>query len=247
MPQRRALAVSVLRTERPSPELVRLTLGGEDLTGFTVGEHTDHYVKLRVPVAGAPDGVRVRTYTVRAFDPATSELTVDVVVHGDEGVAGPWAAAAQPGDTIELLGPGGGYRPSPDADWHLLVGDASVLPAIAVALERMPAGAPVVVIAECAPAERPALEAEVTWVKPGGLLDAVRALEFPVGRPHVFLHGEATAVREVRRHLVVERGVDPAGQSISGYWKRRTDDEGWRAQKREWLAEVEADDAALKA
>ena len=248
MAPRPALAATVLRTERPSPHLVRLVLGGEDLAGLAVGEHTDHYVKLRVPVAEAPDGFRVRTYTVRSYEPDRGELTLDVVVHGDSGVAGPWADGAQPGDTITLLGPGGGYAPSPEADWHLLVGDASVLPAIAVALGRIPAGKPVRVLAGVDTAERGYLDgADVTWVDPGGLLEAVRGLAFPAGRPHVFLHGEASEVRAVRRHLVAERGVDPAGQSISGYWKERTDDEGWRAEKRRWLEAVEADDAALRA
>ncbi|WRL65744.1 siderophore-interacting protein [Blastococcus brunescens] len=52
-----------------------------------------------------------RTYTVRAWDAETGELTIDFVHHGDEGLAGPWAAAAQPGDVIQLMGPGGAYAP----------------------------------------------------------------------------------------------------------------------------------------
>jgi len=39
----------------------------------------------------------VRTYTVCAVDLPARELTIDFVVHGDEGVAGPWAASAKPG------------------------------------------------------------------------------------------------------------------------------------------------------
>ena len=69
-------------------------------------------------------------------------LTLDFVVHGDDGIAGPWAAQAKPGDTLELAGPGGAYAPSPDADWHLLAGDDAVLPAIAVSLARIPPGCP---------------------------------------------------------------------------------------------------------
>ena len=45
------------------------------------------------------------------------------MVHGDEGIAGPWAMAAQPGDTIDVRGPNGAYGPDPTADWHLLAGD----------------------------------------------------------------------------------------------------------------------------
>ena len=65
----------------------------------------------------------VRTYTVRTFDPERIELAIDFVVHGDHGVAGPWAAAAEPGDLIYLSGLGGAYAPDPRADWHLLIGD----------------------------------------------------------------------------------------------------------------------------
>ncbi len=63
----------------------------------------------------------------------TVSIAVDFVHHGDEGVAGPWAAAARPGDTIGLFGPGGGYAPNPAADRHLLAGDTSALPAISAA------------------------------------------------------------------------------------------------------------------
>src|SRR5690606_21164117 len=84
---------------------------------------------------------RLRTYTVRAWDPDALELTLDFVHHGDEGLAGPWAANARPGDELFMLGPGGGYAPDPGADWHLLAGDESALPAIAASLEALPEGA----------------------------------------------------------------------------------------------------------
>ena len=155
----------VVRTSRLTPHMIRVVLGGEGLAGFPAGEYTDHYVKLLFPPPGAPYGVPfdpeqvradhpqehwpvTRTYTVRAWDADRGELTIDFVYHGDEGLAGPWAAAAAPGDRIQMFGPGGGYAPSPDADWHLLVGDESALPAIGVALTRLPAGVPALVFVE---------------------------------------------------------------------------------------------------
>ena len=57
-----------------------------------------------------------RTYTVRWVDPVAQELAIDFVIHGDEGLAGPWAASAQPGDTADFhrtrrrLQPGAGCR-----------------------------------------------------------------------------------------------------------------------------------------
>ncbi|MFE6051810.1 siderophore-interacting protein [Kitasatospora sp. NPDC056446] len=259
----------VLRTERITPHMVRLVLGGEGLRDFDATEFTDHYVK----VLFAPTAVEypepfdlarireeypreqwpvTRTYTVRAWDQALRELTVDFVVHGDEGLAGPWAARAEPGETVRILGPGGGYAPEADADWHLLVGDESALPAIAAALERMPSGAVVHAFVEVADASEeqkivsPAA-VELTWLHRGerpvgeALVEAVRALEFPAGTVSAFVHGEAGFVKELRRQLRVEHAVPRERLSVSGYWRFGQNDDAWRATKREWNAQVEAE------
>ncbi len=171
-----------------------------------------------------------RTYTVRAWDPVQRELTLDFVVHGDEGLAGPWALRAQPGDTVRFLGPGGAYAPDPAADWHLLVGDESALPAIARALETLPAGARTHAFVEVSgPEEEQKIDTEVrvVWLHRGdrpvgeALLEAVRGLEFPEGRLHAFVHGEAGFVKELRRLLRVERQIPREDLSISGYWRAR--------------------------
>ncbi|MEU8047271.1 siderophore-interacting protein [Micromonospora echinofusca] len=262
----------VLRTGRPTPHLVRLVLGGEELTGLPVGEFTDHYIKIVFPAPGTRHPIpadlnvlrrdlpraqwpRLRAYTVRAWDAASGEMTVDIVHHGDVGLGGPWAAALRPGDPVHFVGPGGAYAPSPDADWHLLVGDESALPAIAAALERLPAGAPATVFVEVADRadEQPLASpgaVRLTWLHRGdrpvgeALVAAVRALEFPPGDVHAFVHGEATFVKELRRLLRVERGVPRERLSISGYWRRGLDDEGWRASKPDWNRQVEAEEAA---
>jgi NADPH-dependent ferric siderophore reductase len=141
MPERRDFATTVIETAWLTPGMVRIVLGGDDLARFSVGEFTDHYVKCRF-------GDKTRSYTVRDWDPERRRLTLDFVVHGDRGIAGPWAAAAEPGDTLRLAGPGGAYTPSPDAAWHLMVGDDAAIPAIAVSLSRVPAGVPAFVVIE---------------------------------------------------------------------------------------------------
>ncbi len=263
---RRPLLTTVVSVERLTPRMVRVVVTGEELEGFGAGAFTDHYVKLQLPPPGAPYAApfdveevrarlpreqwpRTRTYSVRAWAPERRELTVDFVVHGDTGVAGPWAAAARPGDRLQLQGPGGAYAPRADAAWHLLIGDASVLPAIAASLPRVAPGVPVRVVAAVAgPEEELALSSpgalEVTWVHDGGLAGAVAALPFPDGEPQVFLHGEASDVRAVRRHLVVERGLPAAALSASGYWKQTLDEEGWREDKAAWAAAVAEDERA---
>jgi NADPH-dependent ferric siderophore reductase len=269
-PKRRTIHTTVESVERVTPHMVRVVVGGDELDGFGVGEFTDHYVKLQLPPADAgyappfdmedvkasrprEQWPRIRTYTVRAWDAEHRQLTLDVIVHGDEGVAGPWAAAVQPGDPLQLMGPGGAYAPDPDAAWHLMVGDMSVLPAIGASLPRVPVGVPVHVIVELDDdADRQQLtspgDLHVTWLRADGsdtvLLEAVRALAFPDGPVHAFVHGEASAVRALRRHLLVDRGVPREAMSVSGYWKRTRTDEEWRADKPEWNRLVEEDAAA---
>ncbi|MGW7333362.1 siderophore-interacting protein [Streptomyces sp. NPDC054840] len=259
----------VVRTERLSPHMVRLVLGGEGLREFGGGGYTDQYVKLLFAPVGvsypAPwdlDRIRAdfpraqwprqRAYTVRNWDPAHLELTLDFVVHGDEGLAGPWAARVQPGELVRFLGPGGAYAPDPAAGWHLLVGDESALPAIAAAMERMPAGARVRAVVEI---DGPADELKVAtpdgiapiWLHRGdrpvgeALVEAVTSMEFPSTDVHAFVHGEAGFVKDLRRHLRMERGIPRERLSISGYWRLGETDEGWRAIKRDWNASVEAE------
>jgi NADPH-dependent ferric siderophore reductase len=150
------------------------------------------------------------------------------------------------------MGPGGAYTPDPQADWHLMVGDESVLPAISASLRRVPAGAPVHVIVEVdGPGDEVALDSpgdlRLTWLHRNGnedvLVDAIRALDFPTGAVHAFVHGEASAVRALRRHLLVDRGVPREALSVSGYWKRERTEEGWREDKAEWNRLVEQDAA----
>lgn len=230
----------VEHVQRLTPRMIRIVFRGEGLAGFAAGEFTDHYVKLRI-------GERTRTYTVREWD--GERLTIDFVVHGDEGVAGPWAAAAQPGDTLELRGPGGAYTPDPAADWHLMIGDPSVVPAISASLARVPEGRLVHVLLQGdGPEDEQPLESpgdlRVQWLHDGGeerLADAVRELEWREGAVQVFVHGEASAVRALRRHLLAERGLPREAVSISGYWKRKRTEEGWREDKPEWNRLVEAD------
>ncbi len=266
------ISTTVQRTDQLSPTMVRVVVGGADLARFAPNPYTDAYVKLVFLRPGVDyprpldlDAVRQqldpadwpqqRTYTVRHWDPAALELTVDFVVHGDEGLAGPWARRARPGDELFVLGPGGGYAPDPTADWHLLIGDESALPAVAASLEALPATAVGHVLIEVdGPEQEQTLLApdgvSVRWVHrdhgdPGtALVAAAAALPFATGRVQAFVHGEAGVVKELRRLLKLERGIPASQLSISGYWRQGADDEAWRAIKRAWNQEIEQAEAA---
>ncbi|MDK0518529.1 siderophore-interacting protein [Streptomyces sp. ML-6] len=263
----KAQGAQVLRTEQITPHMVRVVFGGEGLADFELAGCTDHYVKICFAPEGADyphpfDMARIReeqprelwpttrTYTVRSWDPAARELAIDFVVHGDEGLAGPWAVRATPGEQVTFLGPGGGYAPDASADWHLLVGDESALPAVAAALEQMPAGAVVHAFVEVADAteEQKIVTPEgvgVTWLHRGerpvgeALVAAVQELEFPAGDVQAFVHGEAGFVKEIRRHLRLDRKIPLSRLSISGYWRLGQNDDAWRSVKREWNEQVE--------
>lgn len=267
---RKPHSARVVRTERLTPHMQRVVLGGEGLAEFTAGTSTDHYVKLLF----APEGVTyaepfdverireelpreqwpvTRTYTVRAWDPELRELTLDFVVHGDEGLAGPWAARVQPGEVVRFMGPGGAYAPDASADWHLLAGDESALPAISAALEVLPDGAVAHAFVEISGREEEQKidsDVEVVWLHRGdrpigqALVEAVRALDFPAGRVHAFVHGEAGFVKELRRLLRVECEIPREDLSISGYWRLGHNEDGWQASKRDWNAQVEAEQEA---
>lgn len=266
---RRVRALVVVRTERLTSSLVRVELRG-DLTGFEP-VHADSYVKVQFlhPAGDYPSPLdldevrrvvspqhwpRQRSYTVRFADPEAGRLVLDFVVHGAAGVAGPWAATARPGDVVHLTGPGGGYSPDPAAAWHLLLADESALPAVAVALERMPRDAAVAAYVEVdGPDDELDLARPVTWVHRAGrpvgtaLLEAATRGRWVGDDVHAFVHGEAGWVKAARHWLRVERRVPLDRLSLSGYWRVGADDEGWRAAKAQWKAAVEADEAGLDA
>ncbi|PRZ07715.1 NADPH-dependent ferric siderophore reductase [Isoptericola sp. CG 20/1183] len=240
-----------------TPHMVRLTLAGDALDAIDRPAATDLYIKLVVGEPPTPESRPVvRSYTVRSV--RDGEWDVDFVVHGDDGLAGPWAARVRPGEQVAFLGPGGTYAPDLAAPWHLLVGDDAALPAIAAAVESLPAGTVAHAVVEVpGPADEQEIvtdaDLHLTWVHRGtaGLADTVRAAHaagrLPAGAPHAFLHGEASCVRELRRWVRAELGVGTERLSASGYWRRGDDDEAWRAAKPRWKAQVEQDDAELAA
>ncbi len=252
-----------------SPTLLRVVLTGGTLDQFEASPATDAYINAQflpetspVTVPFEPEDLegldpslrpRPRRFTIRRWDPVQRQLSIDFVVHGEDGYAGSWAKRAQPGDRLQFKGPGGSYRPSPDVDWHLFVGDESALGAIGASLESLPSDARAIVFAVVDGAEHEIdlpSDADVTvfWLHtqssdaPETLLPrAVAEAVFPDGDFDVFVHGEAAEVRAVRRHLVAERGIDPDSASISAYWRRQHTDEDWRRVKRDWMADQSQD------
>jgi len=265
-PARPQAVLTVLDRERLSEHTVRITAGGPGFDVLRLNEFTDKYARLIFvdPDLGLtppcdlpalretlpPDRRPVtRTYTLRRADVQRQEVAIDFVVHGDEGIAAPWAARAEPGDTLTLSGTGGAYSPDPDSDWHLLAGDESALPAICSALEALPTEARGIAYLEtCDPGEyldvTPPSGAEVVWLhrpEPGSqaslLADALLAGPWHPGRAGVFAHGERESMKAVRSALRT-RLCDGDQLSLSGYWASGRTEDIFQAEKRQPVGQL---------
>ncbi|MCB7137983.1 siderophore-interacting protein [Cellulosimicrobium marinum] len=187
------LTLDVVRTERVSPNVVRVTLGGEGMAHFTPMGF-DQWFRLfltrpdqdalRLPTRSSgmwyvqylatPKAQRphVRSYTVRAVRPVQGELDVDFVVHGDEGPASRFALTAEPGERVGLLDQGIAYNPRVAHDWTLVVADETGMPAVAGICASLPddaRGLAIVEIPDAADAQdfRVPAGVELRWVVRG--------------------------------------------------------------------------------
>lgn len=248
---------TVQRAEQISPRIRRITLAGGDLPRF-VPLGFDQWVRLAVPVQDdtefdrlaprfdmrgylhyltLPRSTRpvIRNYTIRQTRTDPVEVDIDFVVHGEEGVAGPWACHTEPGEEVAFIDQGCGWRStalSTSPDWLLLVADESGLPAVAGVLRDLPRDATGHAVIELVdPADRQETGAPdgvvVQWLTRGhhdapgsAALEALHALDFPPGTPYAFAVGEQALATGARRHLVNDRGVSKANVTFSGYWRR---------------------------
>lgn len=252
--------VSVSRVEDITPALRRIVFTGDELGAFTrdgmelpafTSTGFDDSIKLFFPYPGEDEPVLPvqkhgtieipkdprpigKDYTVRAFDESTTgrpELTVDFVKHG-VGVATNWAYRCTPGDTMHFAGPPTSSA-LPDADWLLVVGEDTAIPAIARLLENLPEDARAQVFIEIAVAShraplRQLPGVHVTWLPRGGqpagtttlLTDAVEDMDWWEGRAFAWIGGESGPVKHIRRHLIAERGMDKKNIDFTGYWRR---------------------------
>ena len=232
-----------------TPKMVRIVVGGDDLTGFISAAHDDH-VKVFFPHPGQekpvlptpspngpvyPEGVErpaSRDYTPRRYDAGANTLTLDFVLH-DAGPATAWAAQARPGHFLGVGGPRGSFIVPDDFDWYLFAGDETAIPAIGRRLEELPAGARVIAVVEVADASeeqrfdtRTSLETH--WLHRDGavagdgslLRKTIAALPLPGGDGYAWVAAEAATAKALRSHLVGERGLSKDRVKAAAYWKQ---------------------------
>ncbi|MET0424873.1 MAG: siderophore-interacting protein [Actinoplanes sp.] len=251
---RRMISLEVLSNTPISPGFTRLTLAGDDLEHLEDSGY-DQCVRVFFPRDGQ-DGLQmptlhndawmaqtlilpkarrpwVRNYTVRAFRPEKLEVDIEIALHGDAGPGSSWAPRARPGDPAGIFDEGISYLPFDGADWQLLVGDESAVPAVLAILERSPDSLTAEVFLEVA--QTADIRTRVTappgvrvhWLArdgggaaPGMLaLEAVRQATLPPGRFYTWAAGESKLPTGLRRHLVGDRGVAKADIAFIGYWR----------------------------
>ena len=275
-PARPQVVLEVVGREQISAHLVRLTLGGPGFADFQDKDATDRYIKilfakpelnleppydleaLRQRLPGEDLPVR-RTYTVRHVDVQAQTIDVDFVVHGEEGLAGPWARDAKLGDKLCFSGPGGMFRPKAEFDFHFLAGDETAIPAIAAALEAMDPQMLGRVMIEVNDSEdeielRAPAGVTVQWLHRNApfspettiLEEAVRQAPWPQGHVQVFCHGEREVMKSLRRYFHGERQVERRDLSLSAYWAFGRVEDEFQAEKRTAVGQIFEEEPAAR-
>ncbi|MFI7006949.1 siderophore-interacting protein [Streptomyces sp. NPDC050145] len=226
---------------------------GQDAPVLPVPEPGDDGRAWHAAFRALRDDVRavMRSYTLsgQRREPR-QEVDIDFVLHGgDPSTVGPacaWAETAGPGDKVVVLGPAVTdntavrCRPHEDFDHIVMWGDETAVPAALGVLAWLPASVTAHVWLEVPhrgdiQPVTTAADAHVTWLVRDEdspmALDAVRTAELPdAARPYAWLAGESGTMRELRRHLVRERGYDKRAVTFVGYWKRGLSEDALREQ-----------------
>lgn len=234
-------SVEVVSRQQLTPNMMRLHLEGPGLIDFPAG-YEGGYIKLVLDDSEKPT---VRSYTVQSYCEHSQRLTIDMVAHGDSGPAAIWAKQVQLGTQIDIVGPGACQKINTSADWFILAGDMSALPAICANLSRLPADARGDVVLEViSEADKQVLDVprnvEVHWVinpEPESmntsLEDKVMALPWRNGDVSVWVAGEFSASRALRQYFRHDRKVGKNNLYVSCYWKIGETDEGMKVAKRD--------------
>lgn len=211
--------LEVARVEPLSPGFVAVTFRGEALADFVSLSFDDH---VKFFFDDGKGGQARRDYTPRRFNREARELVVEFALHG-EGAASDWARQAHVGQRMQIGGPRGSFIIPAEAAWHLLVGDATALPAISRRLEELPAGSRAFVLALADDADRRAFAgaaaADIRWFDtPDALLAALEQLALPPGHGFAWGGGEASVMAQVRK-LLADKGIPRQATRVSAYWK----------------------------
>ncbi|WP_309127525.1 siderophore-interacting protein [Microbacterium sp.] len=216
-----------------APNYVRVRLSGAELEGFDSPGADDH-MRLFFPAGPTSSVEELRAAPSREYTPLAwgdDWLDVEFAVHGDEGIAAPWAASAPLGSFVGVGGPRGSAVLAGAPGAWLLAGDETAIPAIRRFAAQMSADAKARIVVEVAsPADEVAIEApvEVEWLHRSdaaagsaliAFLDGLGAADAPGDDPFCFIAAEQAVVKPGRA-LLSRWNVDISKAVVKGYWKR---------------------------
>lgn len=224
--------VTLASREWITPTYVRIRLQGDDLAGFTSTGADDH-LRLFLSDKKVASIDELRELPTREYTPlhwGDDWIELEFLVHGDEGIAGPWAAKAAIGSVVGIGGPRGSKVLSGRPDAWLLAGDETAIPAIRRFAGMMDADAIGRIIIEIGGAEIPvdapvAVEYVHRGDSPAGVALAARLAELeasdrPAGDIFAFVAAEQSIVKPARALLLDRWGLDADRINVRGYWKR---------------------------
>jgi NADPH-dependent ferric siderophore reductase len=254
MPPADLRVLTVRHVRQLTPRMRRISFEGNDLARYASPDQIHCRLLFQDKDTTAPqwpqldDNGRIlwpeagklasRIFTIRRIDPTAGTLDIDFVLHGGSGPGSSWAAAAEPGDIVGILGPAAN-GPEP-ARWVLLAGDETGLPGMARILEALPASAQGIALIEVADAaEEQEIKAppgiEILWLHRDGasagttnlLADALRAVDPPHDPENVFcwIGAEYTAFRDMRTHLRTAIGLPLSRVVAFSHWRRGMSEE----------------------
>ncbi|MDR6866648.1 NADPH-dependent ferric siderophore reductase [Microbacterium resistens] len=224
--------VTLAAREWLAPAYVRVRLQGGDLSGFTSLGADDH-LRLFFPATPPATVEEMREAPSREYTPlAWGEdwLDVEFAVHGDEGIAAPWAATAPLGSVVGVGGPRGSAVVTGAPGGWFLAGDETAIPAIR-RFAGMIGGAPARIVVEVRSAEDELdidAPVDVEWLHRGDapsgsalidMLDGLGEADAPGADPFCFIAAEQAVVKPGRA-LLGRWGVDTDHAVVKGYWKR---------------------------
>ncbi|OWV77994.1 FAD-binding protein [Rhizobium sp. R634] len=221
--RRRSLTVESITDITPG--MRRIILRSEELADF-ISLAPDDHIKIFIPTA---EGEERRDYTPRRYDNAARSLTIDFALH-EAGPVTQWALGARPGDRLGIGGPRGSAVVSASVKRWLLIGDETALPAIGRRIEESGAGTVITMIAAVTgPLEEQTFETraelDIRWAhRPlsqatdaAALLKLLRTVDIQP-ETFVWIAAEAAVTRDIRNHLLAERGYPLSWMKASGYW-----------------------------
>ncbi|MET3037051.1 siderophore-interacting protein [Chryseobacterium sp. NRRL B-14859] len=242
------IVAEVTRKEYITDHFIRVYLYSPEVQlfkGTTVGDNN----KIAVPPAGLNEihfptldenhqwvyppkelAPAIRTYTHRGIDLEKNELIIDFVDHGDGGPASKWVREAEAGSKLGVMMRLDGKELYPEANWYLLVGDATAIPVISAILETLPATAKGVCIIEVHGKEdkqqlKTQGDIEFKWLynsQPqisSEIADIVRNIEIPETAKFGYIACEFSSVKEIRTYLRKEKNWTSQELYAYSYWK----------------------------